>query len=221
MTNEAYRLILEYNILPIDIDKIIYEFGMAMGIFAVLDLSGLDIGVKVRENKSFNYNKVGGKEYFNELPDILVKKNNRKGLKTGKGIYDYPNMKTRKPVSSKLVNDLIIKIGNDKSIKRKNNFNKNDILNRLFYPMINEGIKILEEKIAIRPSDIDIKFVFGYDFPAYRGGLMNYGDLIGMKKIRDELNKLYKETNVHYFKPAKLLNKLADNKLSLNKYWRK
>jgi 3-hydroxyacyl-CoA dehydrogenase len=88
--------------------------------------------------------------------------------------------------------------------------------------MINEGTKILEEGIAIRPSDIDVVFVFGYGFPAFRGGLMHYADEVGMRKIRNKLLK-YAELypNVPYFQPSNLMNELADGKVSLSKYWKK
>lgn len=223
--SEAYRLILEGS-LPQEIDKILYDFGMAMGIFQVSDLSGLDIGYRARDDYGYIQNQEsfpnGGKDYYMyDVPDILVKKYARLGLKAGKGIYDYPNPKTRKPVPSKLVTNLIYEISKKKGIQRRN-ISKDEVLERLFYPMINEGIKILEEKVAIRPSDIDVVFCFGYGFPAFRGGIMNYGDLIGMKKIRNKLLEFYNNNkNVPYFKPADLLNYLADNNMSLNKYWRK
>jgi len=87
--------------------------------------------------------------------------------------------------------------------------------------MVNEGCKILEEGIAIRPSDIDVVHVFGYGFPAYKGGIMFWGDLVGMEKIRDALNQFsQKYPNVPYFKPSSLLNKLADSKTTLAKYWK-
>jgi len=217
---EALRLTME-GIKPKRIDDLLIKFGYPMGIFQVLDLSGLDIGYRSREDKGYFKEGFKKPKYYVETPDILVRDYNRLGLKVGKGIYDYP--KGRKPVESKLVNELF-----NKEMKLKGKINRNDqisddeIIARCLYPMINEGFKILEEGIAIRPSDIDVVLVFGYGFPPYRGGIMKYADTIGIKKIRDTLNKFYNENNeCDYFIPSNLLNIVADKNISLQKYWKK
>ena len=98
-----------------------------------------------------------------------------------------------------------------------------EIMERLFYPMINEGFKILEEGIAIRPSDIDIVFIFGYGFPEYRGGPMYWAqNEIGLKNLYQTLlkyKKKYPNIKDNYFEPANLLKKCVEQNISLNKYW--
>eukprot|EP00483_Globobulimina_turgida_P003553 UN03559 len=130
---------------PKQIDDVMYkDVGCAMGIFAVSDLSGIDIGYKSRKDtgrlkSTFDYG----------IGDILVEKYGRLGLKVGKGYYDYPNLpKSRKGVPSKLVNDLIIEQTTVPRIK-KLNISSQDIIERVFYPFINEGFKVLEEGIVI------------------------------------------------------------------------
>jgi len=219
--SEAHRLLLE-GATPQQIDKVVFDFGFPMGIFQVMDLSGLDVMYRHREDHGWLKNKelspTGAEYYPFDISDELVSEHNRLGLKVGKGFYDYEG--GRKAVASKQVNDLIIKFSEKKGIKRRTITNE-EIVERCFYPMVNEGFKILEEGIAIRPSDIDVVLVFGYGFPAYKGGIMFWGDLIGLSKIRDALNRYSQQyPNVPYFKPSSLLNKLADSKTSLAKHWK-
>lgn len=216
----ANRLTLE-GCLPSEIDAVLYNFGCAMGPFSVSDLSGLDIGYsKVKDPSQADSNVVKGSEFYAfPVRDILCEMK-RYGLKTGKGYYDYPDMRTRKPVPSALVKKLILEQSERLGIVRRK-FSGKEILKRIFYPMINEGTKILEEGIAIRPSDIDVVFVFGYAFPAFRGGIMHYADSIGFKNIRNFLKELEVEyPGVPMFKPSDLMNELADGKIKkLSKYW--
>ena len=210
--SEAFRLLLE-GAMPHEIDSFLRkDFGFKMGIFQVLDLSGLDVLYRSRKDRGWlenNYlNSPYGKEkgyYPFELGDILVSEKDRLGLKAGKGMYDYNNMKTRKPERSSMVEKLLIELSKKNGIERRN-ISKDELTERLFYPMINEGFKILEEKIAIRPSDIDVISVFGYGFPIYKGGPMFWADLVGLRKIRDALvkyNRLY--PNIWYFKVKLIL----------------
>src|SRR5262245_51657881 len=83
-----------------------------------------------------------------------------------------------------------------------------EILQRLLYPMVNEGAKILEEKIAIRASDIDVIWVYGYGWPVYRGGPMFWADQVGLKTIRDRMNE-WRKTQGEDWTPAPLLERLA------------
>ena len=191
---EASRLVLE-GALPEQVDKVLYKFGYPMGIFQVSDLSGLDIGYRSRSDKGWVKDPTKcplGMDYYPfELSDSLVGDHERLGLKVGKGWYDYEG-RSRKPIPSKKVTEMILEMSRKKGIKRRE-ISDEEILERCMYPMINEGFKILEEGIAIRPSDIDVVKVFGYGFPAYRGGPMFYADLVGLRKIRDTLLKYSKK----------------------------
>ncbi|MDB5573734.1 MAG: 3-hydroxyacyl-CoA dehydrogenase, partial [Tardiphaga sp.] len=94
-------------------------------------------------------------------------------------------------------------------IKRRQ-ISDDEILERMVYPMINEGARILDEKIASRPSDIDVIWLYGYGWPIYRGGPMFYADQVGLKHVADRLSHYAKETNDPSLEPALLLKKLAD-----------
>eukprot|EP01083_Nonionella_stella_P219880 787165_1 len=214
---EAAYMLIE-GCLPKEIDDVMYnDIGCAMGIFSVGDLSGLDIGYKSRKDNGMLNNK---NDYG--IADILVEKYGRLGLKVGKGYYDYPNLpKSRKGVASKMVNDLIISESERRGVQRRK-IAKQEIIERIFYPFINDGFRVLEEGIAIRPSDIDIVFIFGYGFPAYRGGPMHWAEKgIGLKKLYNTLLKYYKKyPNRKHFKPSNLLKKCVESKMSLTKYWK-
>ena len=159
---EAQKLILE-GAMPWDVDRVIYDFGLPMGPFAMSDLAGLDIGWSKETSKS------------STIREILCEMD-RRGQKTGAGFYDYDEQRNAKP--SPVVEKIILDFAAKKGINRRSISNQ-EILERCIYPMINEGAKIIEEGKAQRASDIDIVWINGYGWPVYRGGPMFYGDLIG------------------------------------------
>ncbi|MEI9995444.1 MAG: 3-hydroxyacyl-CoA dehydrogenase NAD-binding domain-containing protein [Rhizomicrobium sp.] len=189
---EAQKMVLE-GAMPWDVDRVLYDFGFPMGPFAMSDLAGLDIGW-VKE-----------KSHGETIRDVLCEAD-RRGQKTGAGYYDYdPETRAAKPsaVTEKIIHDFVAKSG-----KNPRNIPDDEILERCIYPMINEGAKILEEKKAIRPSDIDVVWVNGYGWPVYRGGPMHYADSIGLDKVLAKL-KEFQATMGDTFKPAALLETLA------------
>ncbi len=192
---EANKLVLE-GAMPWDVDRVLYGFGFPMGPFAMSDLAGLDIGW-VKENSKGE-----------TLRDVLCEMD-RRGQKTGAGYYDYDENRNAKPspVTEKIIKDFMAKKGiNGRKISDE------EILERCLYPMINEGVQILADKKAIRASDIDVIWQYGYGFPGYRGGLMYYGDQIGPAKVLAKL-KQFQATMGDQFKPAPLLEKtVADGK---------
>ena len=184
---EAQKLILE-GAMPWDVDRVLYDFGLPMGPFAMSDLAGLDLGwIKEKSTSS-------------TLREILCEMD-RRGQKTSAGFYDYDDKRNARPspVVEQIIRDFAAKKGKTPRV-----VSDQEILERCIYPMINEGAKILEEGIAIRASDIDVVWVNGYGWPVYRGGPMFYGDTIGLDKV---LAKLQECQAVHGddFKPAKLL----------------
>jgi len=188
---EAMKLILE-GATPSDVDRVIVDFGLPMGPFAMSDLAGLDIGWSAATSKRAS------------IRDILCEEG-RRGQKTGAGFYDYDQTRTPKP--SAHVEKIIREFAASKGIEQRK-IGDAEILERLIYPMINEGVKILEEGKAQRASDIDIVWIYGYGWPVYRGGPMFYADTVGLKTVLAKL----KEYEVRFgddFKPAALLETLA------------
>ncbi|MFT3728878.1 MAG: 3-hydroxyacyl-CoA dehydrogenase NAD-binding domain-containing protein [Terricaulis sp.] len=189
---EAQKMVLE-GAMPWDVDRVLYDFGFPMGPFAMSDLAGLDIGW-VKE-----------KSHGATIRDALCELD-RRGQKTGAGYYDYDENRNAKPspITEDIIRGFISKSGrNARTIPDE------EILERCIYPMINEGVKILEEGKAIRASDIDVVWVNGYGWPVYRGGPMFYGDLIGgPTKVLAKM-KAFQATLGDDFKPAALLEKLA------------
>ena len=188
---EANKLVLE-GAMPWDVDRVLYDFGFPMGPFAMSDLAGLDIGwVKEKSTSS-------------TLREVVCEMD-RRGQKNGKGFYDYDEQRNAKPspVTEKIIKDFVAKSG-----KNARSISDEEILERTIYPMINEGAKILEEKKAIRPSDIDVVWVNGYGWPVYRGGPMHYADFIGMDKVLAKMKQWQAEMGDD-FKPSALLEKLV------------
>jgi 3-hydroxyacyl-CoA dehydrogenase len=194
-TREANALVLE-GAMPWDVDRVLYDFGFPMGPFAMGDLAGLDIGWVKEQSKS------------STLREVLCEMD-RRGQKTGAGFYDYDENRNAKPspVTEKVIQDFRAKQGiNPRQI------GDDEILQRCLYPMVNEGAKILEEKKAIRASDIDVVWLNGYGFPVYRGGPMYWGEQIGLAKVLDGM-KAFQAKMGDAFKPSALLEKLvAENK---------
>jgi len=193
---QAEKFLFE-GALPQQVDAVLTKFGMPMGPFAMGDLAGLDIGWRSRQDRGIK----------SEIADAICEAG-RFGQKTGKGYYKY-EAGSRAPLPDpeieKLIEETTAKLG----IKRRQ-IDDQEILERLMYPMINEGARILEEKIAARPSDIDVVWLYGYGWPIYRGGPMFYADSVGLKKIAERLSFYAKQTNDPSLEPTPLLKRLAD-----------
>jgi 3-hydroxyacyl-CoA dehydrogenase len=184
-TRAAQSLLME-GVMPWDIDRVMYQFGLPMGPFAMSDLAGLDIGWSKETSKS------------STIREILCEMDQ----KTNAGYYDYDEARNAKPspVVEKIIREFVAKQGG-----KTRDVSDEEILERCLYPMINEGAKILEEGKAIRASDIDIVWINGYGWPIYRGGPMWYGDHVGLDKVLAKL-KQYEGPD---FQPSALLERLA------------
>ena len=189
---QANALILE-GALPHEVDKVLFDFGLPMGAFQMSDLAGLDIGWNRETSKG------------ETLRDMLCEAD-RRGQKTGAGYYDYDE--NRQPSPSPEVEKLILEFS-EKSGRKRRAISEQEILERCIYPMINEGAKILDEGIAIRASDVDVTWVYGYGWPVYRGGPMHYADSIGLDKVVATLNNYLEMTGDPAFEPAELMVQLA------------
>ena len=194
---EANKLILE-GALPWEIDEALFDFGFPMGPFAMSDLAGLDIGWNKETSRS------------ETIRDILCE-NGRFGQKSGKGFYIYDENRNKLPDSD--VEKIIQEFADNKQIKRRE-IEKDEILQRCLYPMINEGFKILDEGMAIRASDIDIIWINGYGWPIYEGGPMFYGNLIGYDKILSWLQGMEKDYGSD-FSPSPYLEKVVKEKINI------
>ncbi len=188
---EAQALILE-GAMPWDVDRVLHEFGMPMGPFAMSDLAGLDIGWS-RETTSSS-----------TIREILCEQD-RRGQKNGAGFYDYDADRDAKP--SPIVEKIILDFAAAKGINRRS-ISDTEILERCLYPMINEGAKILEEGKARRASDIDIVWIHGYGWPVYRGGPMFYADTVGLGEVLAAMRR-FQGAMGDAFKPAALLEQLV------------
>ncbi len=188
---QANALVLE-GPTPAEIDKVIYDYGFAMGQFQMMDLVGLDV-----IGRGINERTVNG--------DLV--KRDRLGQKKNGGYYDYDA--NRNPTPSPVAAALIADFAAYKGIENQGPQSDDEILARLNYVIVNEGAKILEEGIALRASDIDMACILGYGWPVYTGGPMFWGDTVGLPKIVAKL-KEYQAKYGETFKPAALLEKLAD-----------
>jgi 3-hydroxyacyl-CoA dehydrogenase len=192
---QAEKLLFE-GALPQQVDAVVTKFGMPMGPFAMGDLAGLDIGWRSRQDRGIK----------SEIADALCEAG-RFGQKTGKGYYKY-EAGSRAPLPDpeveKLIDETLRRLG-----RKRREVSDEEILERMMYPMINEGARILDEKIAARPSDIDVIWLYGYGWPIYRGGPMFYADQVGLKHLSDRLSFYANETSDPSLEPAPLLKRLA------------
>ena len=201
-TRKQADYMIEDGALPQDIDRVMTDFGMAMGPFAVSDLAGLDIGYFNRRRLDSTRPKA---ERYCDIADQLYKMG-RLGQKSGAGYYRY-GQGSHTPRIDPLVTKLIEESAHTKGIKRRT-ISDTEIRERILCAMINEGAKILEDGIAARALDIDMVLIHGYGFPRYRGGPMFYADSLGAKTIYQRIQEFAK-TDAYFWQPANLLQTLA------------
>jgi 3-hydroxyacyl-CoA dehydrogenase len=192
---QAEKLILE-GALPHQVDKVLTDFGFPMGPFAMSDMAGLDVGWRIRKGRGMK----------SAVADRICELG-RFGQKTGAGYYRYEGG-DRTPIPDNEVEKIIVDVATNMGITRRP-ITDEEILQRLLYPMVNEGAKILDEKIAIRASDIDVIWVYGYGWPVYRGGPMFWADQIGLRALRDRMLEFKKASGDEFWTPSPLLDRLA------------
>jgi 3-hydroxyacyl-CoA dehydrogenase len=196
------QFLVEEGAAPQDVDGALYKFGMAMGPLAVGDLAGLDVGWRIRKEHA-HLQKPGVR--YPKVADRLCEMG-RYGQKTGAGWYKYDENRNRIPDPE--VEALIDQIAAEQGIKRRA-ITEEEIIERTQYALINEGAKILEEGIALRAVDIDIIYINGYGYPAWRGGPMWYADTVGLKKVYERVSQFHEEHG-ELWEPAPLLKRLAE-----------
>jgi 3-hydroxyacyl-CoA dehydrogenase len=184
------------------VDKALFDFGMAMGPMATGDLAGLDVGWRIRKEYR-HLEKPGLRQPFAE--DRLCELG-RCGQKTGAGWYKYDE--NRRPILDPEVNEMVRGWAREAGIPQRN-ISSEEIVDRCIYALVNEGARILEEGVALRAVDIDIIYLNGYGFPAYRGGPMWYADTVGLDKVYRRISEFHQQHG-ELWEPAPLLKRLAE-----------
>jgi 3-hydroxyacyl-CoA dehydrogenase len=196
--------LLDEGCTPAQVDKAIEKFGFMMGPFRMGDLAGNDIGFAIRKRR---YQEKPDMKY-SKTADLLCEKG-RFGQKTGAGWYDYlPGKRDAIPNAEvvKMIEDHRTSLG---ITPRK--ISDEEIVQRLVYSLVNEGAHILEEGIASKAGDIDMVYLMGYGFPAYRGGPMQYADQVGLFNVVQAMNRFAQNPldDASFWKPAPLLARLV------------
>jgi 3-hydroxyacyl-CoA dehydrogenase len=195
------QFLVEDGATPQQVDEALTGWGMAMGMFAVDDMAGLDVGWRVRkELKHFEASE--GRRPL--VADQLVE-TGRFGQKAGKGWYRYSE--DRKPEPDPEVIALIERTATAAGLRRRA-FTSEEIVERTMYALINEGAKILEAGYALRAADIDVIYMNGYGFPAWRGGPMFYAGRVGLAHVHARVAAFHREHGARWA-PAPLLERLA------------
>ena len=199
---ENQFLLLE-GAAPEQIDQAMFDWGMAMGPNAVGDLAGLDVGYKVRQERT----DLPDDPRFYRIADLLVEQG-RFGQKTGKGMYLYGDG-SRNPKPDPEVQTLINNESEKLGITRRD-IEPQEIIERCIYGLISEGARILEDGIAARSSDIDVIWTNGYGFPRHRGGPMHFADTVGLAAVYEKVCEFRDRFGAEFWEPPALLKDLAD-----------
>ena len=200
-TREAYFL-LEEGASPAQIDGALREFGMAMGPLQMQDMAGLDISWAARKRQAATR---ATHLRYSAVADRICEQG-RFGQKTGSGFYRY-EPGSREPLPDPEIDALIEQCARDSGIARRAISNE-EIVARTIYALVNEGAKIVSDKIAQRPADIDVVYVAGYGFPIFRGGPMFYADTVGLPAVLETIQRFY-EQHGEFWEPAPLLLELV------------
>jgi 3-hydroxyacyl-CoA dehydrogenase len=200
-TREAHFLV-EDGALPHEVDAALKKFGYAMGIFAVHDMAGNDVGYQTRKAQ------IATRPTDRRWNDLILKLCDlgRFGQKSGKGWYRY-EAGDRSPRRDPEVERFIVEESVRMGIERRP-MTEDEIIKRCLYGMVNEGAKLLEQGIALRPGDIDITYLTGYGFPAHHGGPMHLADRIGLDEVLADIRRFHAQDGF-WWTPAPLLEKLV------------
>ncbi len=208
---EAQRMVLE-GATPREVDGALEAWGMAMGILAVFDMAGIDVGVNVHRANAERY--PPDPSYYQA--DIALHAAGRLGQKNGRGYYKYlPGDRTRHddPEAIDILKATALRLNIPQSAHAAG-----EIVERCVYPLINEGMRILEEGVAARASDVDVVWCAGYGFPRYRGGPLFHADNIGLKTVYDAILKYRDRFGSMHWQPAPLLARLVSEGRTLGEW---
>ena len=206
---EAERMVLEGS-TPRQVDDALESWGMAMGILAVFDMAGIDVGVNVHRANAEKY--PPDPAYYQA--DFALHAAGRFGQKNSKGYYRYlPGDRSRHDDPEAIE---ILRAAAAKLRVPPRRHSAAEIIERCIYPLINEGMRILEEGVALRASDIDVVWTAGYGFPRYRGGPLFYADTIGLKTVHDGILKYREIYGPMHWEPAPLLARLVRERRTIS-----
>jgi 3-hydroxyacyl-CoA dehydrogenase len=193
------------------VNQALYDFGMAMGPLAMDDLAGLDVGWAIRKEFA-RFEKPGVRKPL--VPDLLCEMG-RFGQKTGRGWSQYDEKRKASPDPETAA--LIEKTARNAGIERRQ-ISSEEIVERCIYALVNEGARVLEEGIALRAVDIDITYIYGYGFPAWRGGPIFYADTIGLDTVLARIDGFERQHGADLWSPAPLLKRLAREKSTFSDF---
>ncbi len=204
------QFLAEDGAAPEQVDRALTDFGMAMGIFAVDDLAGLDVAWRVRQElRQFSDPASRRPLVADRLYEL-----GRFGQKTGMGWYRYGE--DRKPQPDPDVAALIESVAAGAGIERQA-FTSETLVERTIYALVNEGARVLDEGYALRAADIDVIYMNGYGFPAWRGGPMFYADTVGLDAIHERVSAFHRELGERW-RPAPLLARLARERSTFREF---
>ncbi len=196
------QFLVEEGASPDAVDAALYNFGMAMGPLATGDLAGLDVGWRIRKE----FGDARNTSVRQPLIEDRLCEEGHYGQKTKSGWYKYDE--NRKPIHSEDTDRIIAQARTDAGFPQRS-ISSDEIVERIIYALVNEGARILEEGFALRAVDIDIIYLNGYGFPAYRGGPMWYANTVGLKNVYDRILEFEKQHGA-LWTPAPLLKRLAE-----------
>jgi 3-hydroxyacyl-CoA dehydrogenase len=201
---EAY-LLLEEGASVEQIDRVLTEFGLPVGPYGMQDIAGIDVGARIRLYlKSIGKSRAEGPQ--SAIPDRLFEMG-RYGQKTGAGWYKYDAPGSRNRTTDPLIEELANEEARNRGIVRRPIADE-EIIARITTALANEGARVLEDKFATRPGDIDVIYVYGFGFPRYRGGPMFYAETIGLPTVLSRVNE-YRARFGDYWEPAPLIERLV------------
>jgi len=200
--NREAHFLVEDGALPHEVDAALTSFGYAMGIFAVHDMAGNDVGYPTRKAQ------LATRDPNRRWNDLIMKlvEQGRLGQKAGKGWYHY-EAGSRTPLRDPALEDFIVAESARLGLTRRP-IAEDEILERCLFGMVNEGARLLANGVALRPSDIDLVYITGYGFPAAQGGPMFMADRIGLAQVAAAVQRLHQQHGV-WWEPAPLLLELA------------
>ncbi|MGY6255369.1 3-hydroxyacyl-CoA dehydrogenase NAD-binding domain-containing protein [Paraburkholderia caledonica] len=183
----AADAMMEDGASPYQIDAAVRAFGFPMGPFQVVDLAGGDIGWAARKRRAATRNPAAR---YVQIADRLCERG-WFGQKTGRGFYLYPEGSRSGQPDPEV--EAIIDAERVRAGITPREFSDDEIIRRYMAAMINEGANVVHERIALRPLDVDVTFLYGYGFPRYRGGPMKYADMVGLPRILADIREFAKE----------------------------